>query len=532
MSTRKTSLFYGVLIAVAGMAVGMVIASRLDLAPASSAQTVSVPSMNSSPITGPIDATTFRTIAKANAPAVVNIQTEVRQRGRDLTEYFGQGGDDLLRRFFGGDDPQATPQQRGRGRQNRQPQQQQDVPVLEGAGTGFVIDKAGYILTNNHVIDGAETIRVSLYGGERTESYAAKVVGHDTLTDSALIQLTEMPKRPLSEVRLGDSDQMQPGDWVMAIGNPFRLGHSVSVGVISGLGGPNRAFGVPGREQEMLQTDAAINPGNSGGPLLNIRGEVVGMNTAIYTDQRSANIGIGFATPMNTIRELLPQLRAGKIVRGVIGVNVSKDHITGEAAKAFGLPNASGALITTVSPSGPADKAGIQPGDVVVDYNGKPVKDSDSLVSMVVNTKPGTSVPVDVYRNNQKKTVNVTVGELDLDAEQARQARRASSTPEPVDRQPPETSFGMTLEPITPDLARRLELPANTGGAIVTDVDRNSPAANGGVAPNDVILEVNRHKVNNVSQVTKELQNVQPGQAAFLLVWRDGGNVFVTMTKH
>ena len=532
MSTRKTSLFYGVLIAVAGMAVGMVIASRLDLAPASSAQTVSVPSMNSSPITGPIDATTFRTIAKANAPAVVNIQTEVRQRGRDLTEYFGQGGDDLLRRFFGGDDPQATPQQRGRGRQNRQPQQQPDVPVLEGAGTGFVIYKAGYILTNNHVIDGAEMIRVSLYGGERTESYAAKVVGHDTLTDSALIQLTEMPKQPLSEVRLGDSDQMQPGDWVMAIGNPFRLGHSVSVGVISGLGGPNRAFGVPGREQEMLQTDAAINPGNSGGPLLNIRGEVVGMNTAIYTDQRSANIGIGFATPMNTIRELLPQLRSGEIIRGVIGVQVSKDHLTSEAAKAFGLPSTSGALITTVNPGGPADKAGIQPGDVVVDYNGKQVKDSDSLVSMVVNTKPGTSVPVDVYRNNQKKPVTVTVEKLDLDAEQSRQARRASSTPEPVDRQPPETSFGMTLEQITPDLARRLELPANTGGAIVTDVDRNSPAANAGVFPNDVILEVNRHKVNNVSQVTKELQNVQPGQAAFMLVWREGGNVFVTMTKH
>jgi serine protease Do len=531
MSTRKTSLFYGVLIAVAGMAVGMVIASRLDLAPASSAQTVNVPSMNSAPLTGPIDATTFRTIAKTNAPAVVNIQTEVRQRGRDLTEYFGQGGgDDLLRRFFGGDDPQASPQQRGRGRQRQQ--QPQDAPVLEGAGTGFVIDRSGYILTNNHVIDGAETIRVSLYGGERLETFAAKVVGHDTLTDSALIQLTEMPKQPLSEVKLGDSDQMQPGDWVMAIGNPFRLGHSVSVGVISGLGGPNRAFGVPGREQEMLQTDAAINPGNSGGPLLNVRGEVVGMNTAIYTDQRSANIGIGFATPMNTIRNLLPQLRAGKIVRGVIGVQVSKDHITNEAAKALGLPNASGALITTVVPTGPADKAGIQPGDVVVDFNGKPVKDSDTLVSMVVNTKPKTSVPVDIYRNNERKTMNVTVEELDLDAEQSRQARRTSTAPESIDRQPPQTSFGMTLEQITPDIARRLDLPANTGAAVVTDVDRNSAAANAGISPNDVILEVNRHKVNNVSQVTRELQSVQAGQAAFVLVWRDGSSFFVTMTKH
>jgi serine protease Do len=528
MSTRKTSLFYGVLIAVAGMAVGLVIASRLDLTPSSSAQSVNMPSMNSAPITGALDATTFRSIAKVNAPAVVNIQTEVRQRGRDLTEYFGQGGDDLLRRFFGGDDPQTTPQQRGRGRQRQQPQQQQDAPVLEGAGTGFIIDKAGYILTNNHVIDGAETIRVSLYGGERLDSYAAKVIGHDTLTDSALIQLTEMPKQPLSEVRLGDSDQMQPGDWVMAIGNPFHLGHSVSVGVVSALGRP---FGVPGREQNMLQTDAAINPGNSGGPLLNVRGEVVGMNTAIYTDQRSANIGIGFATPMNAIRDLLPQLRVGKIVRGVIGVQVSKDHITGETAKALGLPNASGALITTINPNGPADKAGIQPGDVVVDFNGKPVKDSDSLVSMVVNTKPGTSVPVSLFRNNQRKTVSVTVEELDLDAEQSRQARRTGTTPEPVERQPPQTSFGMTLEQITPELARGIQLPPNTGGAIVTDVERNSAAANGGIFPNDVIVEVNRHKVNNLSQVTKELQNVQPGQPAFVLVWREGSSVFVTMTK-
>jgi serine protease Do len=526
MSTRKTSAFYAVLIAVASMAVGMVIASRLDLAPTSSAQPVNLPSINSAPLTGPIDATTFRNIAKMDAPAVVNIQTEVRPRGRDMTEYFGGGGDDLLRRFFGGDDPQApSPSQRGRGRQ-RQP----DAPVLEGAGTGFIIDKAGFILTNNHVIDGAETIRISLYGGERLDTYAAKVVGHDTLTDSALIQLTEMPRQPLSEMRLGDSEQMQPGDWVMAIGNPFRLGHSVSVGVISGIGGANRAFGVQGREQNMLQTDAAINPGNSGGPLLNIRGEVVGMNTAIYTDQRSANIGIGFATPINVIRDLLPQLRNGKVVRGVIGVTVSKDHLTAESAKAFGLPNTSGALIATVIPNGPAEKAGVQPGDVVVDFSGKPVKDSDSLVAMVVSTKPGTSVPVGIYRNNQRKAVNVTVDELDLDAEQTRNARRGGA-PDTTARQPSATSMGMTLDQITPDLARRADLPANSGGAIVTDVDRSSPAANAGVLPGDIILEVNRHKVNNVSQVTRELQNAQPGQPVFLLVWREGNNVFVTMTR-
>src|SRR6185295_11937682 len=417
MSTRKSTAFYIVLTAVASLAVGMVIAARLDLAPASSAQTVNVPVANNAPLAGPIDATTFRNIAKYNAGAVVNIQTEVRQRGRDLTEYFG-GGDDLLRRFFGGEDPQPP-----RGGRNRGQPRVQDAPIMEGAGTGFVIDKAGFVLTNNHVIDGAETIRVSFEDDLRSDAFAAKVVGHDVLTDSALLQLTEMPKHPLSEVKWWDSDQMQPGDWVMAIGNPFRLGHSVSVGVISALGRP---FGVVGREQNMLQTDAAINPGNSGGPLLNVRGEVVGMNTAIYTDQRSANIGIGFATPINAIRDLLPQLQNGKVVRGVIGVTVSKDHLTVETAKAFGLPNTSGALIATVVPNRPADKAGIIPGDVVVEFAGKPVKDSDSLVAMVVNTKPGTAVPFVIYRDNKRKTLTVTIDELDLEAEQSLSSRRST----------------------------------------------------------------------------------------------------------
>src|SRR5262249_50190710 len=211
---------------------------------------------------------------------------------RDLTGDSG-GAAALWRRFSGGDDRAIPPPPR------RTRQRQPEPPILEGAGTGFIIDKTGFILTNNHVIDGAETIRVSFDDEARAETYPAKIVGRDPLTDSALIQLTEMPSRPLAEVKLGDSDQMQPGDWVMAIGKPLRLGHSVSVGVISALGRP---FGdLPQREQPMLQTDAAINPGNSGGPLLNVRGEVVGMNTAIYTDTRSANIGIGFATPMNTI---------------------------------------------------------------------------------------------------------------------------------------------------------------------------------------------------------------------------------------
>jgi serine protease Do len=521
MSTRKISLFYVVLIALATMAVTVVITSRLDLTPSSSAQSVSVPQSNSAPLSGAIDATTFRNIAKSNAPAVVNIQTEARARGRELTEYFGQGGDDLLRRFFGGGDEQqpTPPRGRNRGRGN------DEGPVMQGAGTGFIIDKAGYILTNNHVVEGAEKIKVTLYGAERGVSYAAKVIGHDTLTDSALIQMTEMPSQQLTEMKFGDSDQMQPGDWVMAIGNPFQLGHTVTVGVISALGRPMGGFN--GREQPMLQTDAAINPGNSGGPLLNVRGEVIGMNTAIYTDQRSANIGIGFATPINALRDLLPQLRKGKVIRGVIGVQVSRDHLSAETAKAFGLPNTSGALINFVNPNGPADKAGIEPGDVITEFNGRPVKDSDALVAMVVGTKPGTSVPVTIYRNNQRKSMNVTIDELDLDAEQGRSSRQGEN---PNEQEPTPTGLGITLDPITPELARRMDLPRNEGGAIISDVDRDSPAASA-VVPGDVILEVNRQPVSTVSQITRELQKVQTGQPVFLKVWRNGQRYFVTFTK-
>src|SRR5687768_12425697 len=343
MSTRKTTVFYAVLIAIASVAVGMVIASQWGLSQASSAQSINVPAANTAALNGPIDAQTFRNIAKAQSPTVVNIRTTARARGRELTEFFG-GQDDLLQRFFG--------QGQGQGRRRQLPRDG-DVPPQEGTGTGFIIDKSGFILTNNHVVEGADDIRVSLFGGGRTESYAAKVIGRDALTDTALIQLTEMPAAPLQEAKFGDSAQMQPGDWVVAIGNPFNLSHTVTVGVVSALGRP--LGGVPGREQPMLQTDAAINPGNSGGPLLNVRGEVVGINTAIYTDaQRASNIGIGFATPINTIRDLLPQLRTGKITRGRIGVQVRPDPITKQEAAAFGLPSASGAILSRVEAGAPA----------------------------------------------------------------------------------------------------------------------------------------------------------------------------------
>src|SRR6478735_6734183 len=487
MSNRKTTLFYAVLIAIASLSVGMVLASRLGLSPESSAQTVAAPAMNSAPLTGTVDAATFRNIAKAVSPAVVNIRTESKQRAQDLSDFFGGGGDDLFDRFFGGGGGGGQGRGQGQGGQGqgRQPREQ----TVQAAGTGFIIDKAGFILTNNHVVEGANKIEVSLYGEGEDQEYAAKIIGRDPLTDSALIQLTEMPNHSLPEIKFGDSSIMEPGDWVMAIGNPFGLAHTVSVGVISGTQRPFET--TQQRFAQLLQTDAAINPGNSGGPLLNVRGEVVGINTAIYTDAaRQGNIGIGFAMPINVVRELLPQLRTGKITRGRIGVEVSA--IRRDDIEALGLKTTEGALVRSVSPSGAANKAGMKPGDVILAFNGKPVKKNDDLVSMVMATKPGTTVPIRVRRGSGEQTLSVTVDELDLEAE-SQQTRNRDDNNEPQNE--PTAGFGMSLGNITPDIARRLRLQDDTRGALVVDVDQSSAAARGGLVPGDVIIEVNRQAV-------------------------------------
>jgi serine protease Do len=504
MSTRKTTAFYGVLIAVASVAVGMVIASRMDLSPPSVAQTLAVPAANSAPLTGPVDAQTFRNIAKAMSPTVVNIRTESRQREQEMTEFFG--GDDLFRRFFG--QPRERPD-----RNNR--------PTV-AAGTGFIINKDGLILTNNHVVEGADKVEVSLYGEEDDMLYRARVVGRDPLTDSALIGLTEKPNHALPEAKFGDSAQMQPGDWVVAIGNPFGLSHTVSVGVISAL---KRPFPVSdGRTLDMLQTDAAINPGNSGGPLLNVRGEVVGMNTAIFADARqSGNIGIGFAVPINVVRDLLPQLRSGKITRGMIGVQVRP--VPREALEEFGLKERTGALVSVVAPNGPADKAGMEPGDIILEVNNRPIPSRDELVQTVMALTPGTTVPVTVLRDKQRKTLNVTIGEIDLDRETTERASSEGSS------EAAETGFGLALGNLTADRARRLGVPAGTTGALVMEVDPSGPAARAGLRQGDVITQVNRRPVESAAAATRELQQVRTGGTAMLLVWRESSEIFFTIRK-
>jgi serine protease Do len=530
MSTRKTTLFYALLIAVASLAVGMVIASRLDLTPASSAQTVAVPSMNSAPISGPLNADTFRNIAKAVTPSVVNIRTEMKTKAQDLSDFFSGGGggspDDLFQRFFGQpgdrDRDDQDDQQQPRGNNRRRPREQ----TTRAAGTGFIISKDGLILTNNHVVEDATKIEVALYAEDADKSYQAKVIGRDQLTDSALIQLTEKPNHPLPEAKFGDSSQVAAGDWVMAIGNPFGYAHTVTVGVISAT---ERSFPVTnGRNNDMLQTDAAINPGNSGGPLLNVRGEVIGINTAIITNARSeGNIGIGFAVPSNTVRELLPQLNTGKVIRGRIGVSVLA--VPREGFEDFGLKTRMGAVVAQVSPGGAAAKAGMEPGDVIVQFNGRPIKNNDELVRMVVATKPGTNVPVKVLRNKQEKTLTLTVDELDLDAEQNTGRRTPQN-----DQDPPEEhgagGFGLTLENVTPQLARRLRLPSGQTGAVVSDVDPDGPSAPF-LRQGDVILSVNSRTVSTAADAARELGKIEAGHIAQMRVWRADGEVFVPVRK-
>jgi serine protease Do len=501
-------VFYGLLIAVTSLVVGMVIASRLDLTPTSSAANgpLTIPVTNSDPLDGPIDATTFRNIARVAGPAVVSIQATSMRPVRSSR--------DSIQEFFGFPIPGAPGQRRG------QPTPEPEEVPQTGAGSGFIIDKAGYILTNNHVVEDATSIEIRLSTmGEYDQGLPAKIVGRDELTDTALLQLLELPSTPLPVARFGDSAQMAPGDWVMAIGNPFNLSNTVTVGIVSAVGRQNEV--ARQRTGEFIQTDAAINRGNSGGPLLNIRGEVIGINTMILTDDplSGGNVGVGFAVPINTVRDLLPQLHEGKVTRGRIGVTVDRRPLTEQDAKDLGLSQARGAEVTSVEPGGPASRAGLRAGDVITEVNGKSVRDNGELVSMIMATRPGTTVPLKVVRERQTITLNVTVAELNLAEEQ----QVATATPaEPQRGQPRDTGFGMSVSPITPQVRQETGLPSGQGGAVVANVTPFGPAAQAGLRPDDVILSIQGRRVGTPDEVSAAIDAIPTGRTARMIVWRVG----------
>jgi serine protease Do len=501
MPTRTSRYFPAAVAIAASLVAGMVIASRLDLVPGSHATPLNITeSTNVSPFAGPLDASTFRTIAAHAGPSVVSIVTRSRQQTRTMQELFGFDQ-------FG-----------------QRPRQRPELPEREvqGAGSGFIIDAAGYVLTNHHDVDGATRIDVRL--ANMRDGYPllpAKLIGSDQLTDTALIQITDLPAEGLPQATLGDSGVIGPGDWVMAIGNPFGLSNTVTVGIVSAVSRTAPQLRpVAGRDLEMIQTDAAINRGNSGGPLLNLRGEVVGINTAIFSDNGSGNVGVGFAVPVNLVKEVLPGLRNGKVVRSRIAVNLT-ERLTSEDIAELGLPKTGGAQIRSIERGGPADKAGLRVGDVIVDYNGKAVTDNSQLTGLVTRTAPNTTVPLKVVRDKKTINLNVTVIELDIEAEQ-----QAQQGPESPDRQRPRTptqeaGFGMTIEPVSQEMLRESQLPANVaGGAVVTDLNPTGPAAEGGVAVGDIILRVNATPVRTIDQTSDALGAITSGRSARMVIWR------------
>lgn len=487
------------LAAAGALGISAVAATRLPQQEAAEAPiaTVAPAAPAATPINGGLDAGTFRRIAEEQMPAVVSIRTLATAQA-PTTGFFG---DERLRQFFGM--PNAPAER-----------------VLEGAGSGFIIDRSGLILTNHHVVENAERIEVALFPNPEDDPddvrrYQARVLGRDPLTDSALLRLEGAPNLPTA--RLGDSDAMRPGDWVVAIGNPFALSHTVTVGVISAT---SRPFPVEGRLQRVLQTDAAVNPGNSGGPLLNLRGEVVGVNTAIFSSGAGGgNLGIGFSVPINLIRGLVPRLQQGDVKRGRIGVEIAS--IPGEARAQLGVGQSGGVLVASVEAGGPAERAGIRPGDVILEFQGERIDDADELVRLVSDAAPGTNARIVVMSNKLRRELPITLGELTTAA--ARQQQQPQSGTETTE------GLGLTLAALDPAVAQRLGLAAGDGGALVTRVARGSTAAEGGVQPGDVILEVNREAVRGLQATAERLRNLTTSTTNFLLVQREGRRLFLVL---
>ena len=431
-------------------------------------------------------------LVKELKPTVVNISTTklVRSpmddffRGRDVPDFFG---DDFFRRFFGDQHP----------REFRQ----------KSLGSGFIIDKEGYIITNNHVVEKAEQIKVKL---SDKKEYDAQVIGTDPKTDLALIKIKAAGSLPV--VRLGDSDKLEVGEWVVAIGNPFGLEQTVTTGIISAKG---RVIGA-GPYDDFLQTDASINPGNSGGPLFNLKGEVVGINTAIVAGGQ----GIGFAIPVNMAKGLLPQLKKGKVVYGYIGVYIQ--DITPELAASFGLKEAKGVLVSDVTPDSPAKKAGMNKGDVILEYDGKQVEEKGQLTKMVGRTAIGKKVKLVVLRDKEQKTLWVTIGELS-----EKQATAAAPKPEETDR------WGIKVQDISPDMAAHLGLPSNAG-VVIAEVEPGSPADEENLQPGDVIIEVEHNQIKGLADFRKYIESYKKQKTLLLTVRMKANeyhNFFVVLKK-
>jgi len=422
--------------------------------------------------------------------------------------FFGNPFED----FFGG----GRQQRRGPPQQQQQPQPQ--TRRRQGMGSGVIVSRDGHILTNSHVVAGADEIEVKMSDGRSFEAY---VVGSDSLSDVAVIKIKDNVKN-LPVAYLGDSDALRPGDWAVAIGNPFSLTSSVTMGIVSATGrttpGNNSSF------QNFIQTDAAINPGNSGGALVNIRGELVGINTMIYT-QSGGNMGIGFAIPVNMARRIMEDLiYDGKVSRGWLGVSIQElDQSTRDA---FGLkPETKGVLVGDVFKDQPADKAGIKRGDVITKIDGKTTETLNQLRNHVAAIRPGKTVPVEILRNNKKQAVQVKVTSRD-ESQTAVASADGPAGGTQDNASDVSRLLGMSVGAVTPELREQLKLAKNVQGVAVTEITRSGIAAREGLRQNDIILEVNRKPVSSVKDFNQALKDVKEGDSIMFLVQRDGNTFF------
>lgn len=479
---------------------------------------------------------TFGQVAKAIEPAVVNVSTESnpkpRTRSNGRTPNRGQGNgngedpfQDFFDRFFGGQQGQG---QGGGGDDDQGPINPFDGPGggrQRSLGSGVILNTNGYIMTNFHVVDKADRVRVKLYDEPVGVLHDAKVVGYDRETDLAVIKIDPPKDHPLTAARLGDSDKMTVGDWVLAIGSPFDLEATVTAGIVSAKG-----RNLPGGRQfqSFIQTDAAINPGNSGGPLVNMNGEVIGINTAIYT-QSFGYQGVGFAMPSNVVRDVYDQLTTGdhRVARGSIGVEFSAVPRP-EILRVYGVKN--GVTISNVRPDSPAAKAGLQGEDTITAVNGKQIKSGDELVNLISSTKPGNKINLTYVRNGQQKEASVTVADR---AKLFSDRTDQSSDDTPEEDEPKPTKLGVTVKAVTPEMAERMGTPEGKGVQVV-DVKPDSFADDLQLQPGMIILKVNKQVVNSEEDFRKATGSLKSGQDVVFLVHlgrgANGGNQFISGT--
>ena len=505
MGSRTLASFLAVAAAATGL--GALVQSRAQAgspaaASPATAAAAGAPAAGSAPLT--FD--TFRIIARERNAGVVNISTRKTVRAPRVQSPFDFFGDD----FF-------NQRRRQQPRQDNDRRQQDDDGgrsfSASNLGSGFVIDNQGFILTNRHVIDDVDDITVNLANGHE---YPAKLIGKDSRTDVALIKIE--PKEPLTALELGDSEQAEVGEWVMAIGQPFGLGNTVTVGVVS-FKGRDITVGDRNTSVATIQTDAAINPGNSGGPLLNTRGQVIGINTMIATGGGQQNAGVGFAVAINAAKQILPQLREkGRVIRGWMGVSVRS--LDDDLAATYGLKEAGGALVSDVTPGSPAEKAGFQPEDVVVEADGRPVKTSGELTNYVASLAPGTAVKVKVLRGNATNIKNMTVT-LGTFPEEAAPAETDNDS---------KASLGMRLRDITPAMADQNEVPRGTKGVLVSDVEPGGAAERAGIAADDILVSVNGVSIETVAQFQAEVAKAKSAGIARVRVKR-GQQYFIAALR-